>query len=514
MRAFRTICREIHERGYAVLLSPFLSVLIGMMVMSVPVNAQAHEALLSNMDAAYDDGEFEESEQVEDPYNSSQGLRVPGEEPTGTQLSQALDSYLSQNADATGVPGIAVAIVDGQRVRYETTLGDCSSAENTFIIGSLSKSITAVAVMQLVEQGLVNLDDPISTYMSDLQLPDEVTARALLNQTSGFGYYESLADARVGDTLGSFSYANANYDLLGRLIETVSGQDYGTYVQNHVFRPLNMMQASAGSAASLMSSTATPGHRSWFGVPVADGFVHALGDDSWGNSASGYVRASLKDMEAYLMMYLNSGSGVLDADSVHQMVFSRVPDTSGDTYYGMGWTTYAWSDGELVMSHDGQVENYVARMCIIPDRDLGIVVLGDANDELGGNEAFFSLADDIVSIAVGGQPSGVNPSERIEQHIYTNATYIAVLIACMLLVIYALRSNWQRWRLFSSIAIHVGTPLFLLAFPRIFEQMRWRDFFDFYPDQSVVVLMCCGLLIAGGVVKLIRFYRHTKQEML
>ena len=65
-------------------------------------------------------------------------------------------------------------------------------------------------------------------------------------------------------------------------------------------------------------------------------------------------------MATYLEMYLNSGEGVLDPQGVHQMIFDRVPDIDGDASYGMGWSSFTWDDGELVLAHSGQVENYVA----------------------------------------------------------------------------------------------------------------------------------------------------------
>jgi len=105
---------------------------------------------------------------------------------------------------------------------------DCTSADQTFIIGSLSKSFTAVCVMQLVEQGAIDLDAPAALYAPGYGVPSVVTVRDLLNQTSGFGYFQPLADATVGETLGSFSYSNANYDLLGRIVENVSGETYAT----------------------------------------------------------------------------------------------------------------------------------------------------------------------------------------------------------------------------------------------------------------------------------------------
>ena len=146
-------------------------------------------------------------------------------------LHDELDEYLAQNVPATGVPGIAVAVVSSDGTEYQRTFGDCPGPDAAFTIGSLSKSFTALCIMQLVERGEVDLDDPASDYVPDYLVPEEVTVRSLLNQTSGFGYYESLSQAQVGDTFGSFSYANANYDLLGRIVESVSGLDYDEYLR-------------------------------------------------------------------------------------------------------------------------------------------------------------------------------------------------------------------------------------------------------------------------------------------
>ncbi|MFR1640530.1 MAG: hypothetical protein ACLSVD_16105 [Eggerthellaceae bacterium] len=90
------------------------------------------------------------------------------------------------------------------------------------------------------------------------------------------------------------------------------------------------------------------------------------------------------------------GARVLSADSVRRMFLDRVPDPEGDTYYGMGWTSFSWDDGELVLSHDGQVENYTASMCLLPERGIGIVALSDANDNAGGNIRFFDLVGGVV----------------------------------------------------------------------------------------------------------------------
>lgn len=496
-----TASRE--ERRRALREVPRAAALVASVVLALlsPCTARADEALLPSPDDIGDPGLSEqEVARIEEPEldPTASGALAPGLEPDGAELAGLLDGYLDEAFPACGMPGAAVAVVDADGVRYLRCLGDVTGADQTFLVGSLSKSMTAVAVMQLVDAGLVSLDDPAGAYAPELGVPGSVTVRDLLNQTSGFGYYESLADATVGESAGTFSYANANYDLLGHIVEDVSGQSFDAYLREHVFGPLGMDDASAVAGAD--RAPQAPGHRSWFGAYVADGFEHEEGPDAWGGPSSGYVRASIDDMASYLRMYLYSGEGALSPDALHQMVFSRVPDPSGDTYYGMGWTTFAWDDGELVMSHDGQVENYVARMCVIPGRSLGVVVLADGNDEFGGNEAFFSLADGVTSIAVGGAVDVPDGSARLAEHALYNVVYLvcacaaAAPLACALRGRRSLGAAWE-------VALHVVLPASLLFLPRMELGMRLRDFCDFYPDQALVLLACYGLLLAGGVVR-------------
>lgn len=474
---------------------------------SVP--AHADEALLP------DEADGAQAE-ADDADPTDMGVAPIGAEPRGETLSSALDAYLDQAFPASGVPGAAVAVVDSDGVRYLRTLGDVTSADQTLIIGSLSKSMASTAVQQLVDAGAVCLDAPVDDYLPAYGVPRSVTVRDLLNQTSGFGYYQSLADARVGESYGEFSYANANYDLLGRLVEGVSGLSYGDYLRKNLWAPLGMADACldgeklAAASGDGRGGGEAVGHRNWFGLTVADGFAHERGDGAWGGPASGYVRASINDMASYLRMYLNSGSGVVSRAGVHRMVFDRVPDASGDTCYGMGWTTYSWGDGELVMSHDGDVENYVARMCVIPGRDLGVVLLADANDAVGGNAAFWQMADDVTSLAVGGVAVGVNPGETCVAHACYDAAYVLAILACVVPVLLA-----RRWagrmdaadaperavRAAWAVALHVAVPACVALVPAGFG-MRLRDFADFYPEQALVMVICDVLLVAGGAMKM------------
>lgn len=457
---------------------------------------------------------------------ADEGASPEGLEPTGDELAARMDAYLAANFPRAGAPGLAVAVVDAGGVRYLRTFGDCPDADAPFIVGSLSKSFTAAAVMQLVEQGAVDLDAPASRYAPGYDVPDEVTVRSLLNQTSGFGAYDSLseaADGELGETFGAFSYANANYDLLGRVVEGASGEDYARYLDEHVLEPLGMASTTADPARAEALGM-VPGHRDWFGLPVADGFRHAQGDGAWGGPASGYVASSVRDMASYLRMYLNGGMGgdgarVLSADSVRRMFLDRVPDPEGDTYYGMGWTSFSWDDGELVLSHDGQVENYTASMCLLPERGIGIVALSDANDNAGGNIRFFDLVGGAASVAIGGTGQPMDDAwtwawrQRVDV-LYASALLLAVSpllltgrwrrrlsAACRGGVAPIVRARSLRMLLVRGVLLHVALPACILALPFVWG-VPWRDLLTFSPDVSTVLLASAGLLVVAGAVRL------------
>ncbi len=257
-------------------------------------------------------------------------------------------------------------------------------------------------------------------------------------------------------------------------------------------------------------------HRDWFGLHLADGFRHAQGDSAWGGPASGYVAASAEDMASYLRMYLNDGATdggarALSPDSVRSMFLDRVPDPAGDTYYGMGWTSFYWDDGELVLSHDGQVENYVASMCLLPERGIGVAVLGDANDNAGGNDRFFDLAGGVVSVAVGGAPGPVDVAWAALWRQRTDVLYACALLASaapLLLVgrwnrrrMGAARRPYPRRALAAGLALHIALPTGILLLPFAWGT-PWRDLLAFAPDVVLVLAGGAGLLVLAGAAKL------------
>lgn len=433
---------------------------------------------------------------------------------------QKLDEYLEENFPATGLPGIGVIVVDAAGTQYEKTMGDIETDHDTMLIGSLSKSFAALSIMQLIEDGKIDLDEPAAAYCDTYGTPEEVSVRMLLNQTSGFGYYDSLAEAKPGAMEGYFSYSNANYDLLGKIVEAVSGESYDDYVEEHILAPLAMEDSSA----SLEARASATAWRNYFGWNVKDGFVHEDGDDSWGSWSSGYMATSTSDMGKYLMMYLNQGtqyatggSQVLSAAGIRQMFLSRAADPYSDAFYGMGWISFYWDDGELVLSHDGDVENGVARMMIFPERGIAIAVLGDAADAFGGNTAFYELADGVVANVVGGQAEPVSAAERIGTHAEEDL-WLAFIAALALVPLIRLR----RWKksiemlphdvaAIRLVCVHFLMALGILLLPSL-SGYKWRDVLTFMPDVSIVYLGSAAVLAISGLAKLAYMLHRWRKE--
>ena len=186
--------------------------------------------------------------------------------PSGPADTATVDNWLEAQLRDAGIPGGALAIVRDGRVVDERGFGTADltgrpvTATTPFVIGSLSKSITALAVMQLVDAGRVDLDAPVRRYLPEFSVADpaaadRITVRELLTHTSGLSTATGIVplttpatslDARVRDLAAvqlasapgtRYAYSNANYLVLGRLVEVVSGEPFGAYVRSPRLRP-------------------------------------------------------------------------------------------------------------------------------------------------------------------------------------------------------------------------------------------------------------------------------------
>lgn len=273
--------------------------------------------------------------------------------------SDALDAYLEEQIATHRLPGLALAIAYADGRVDVRTYGEGITPTTRFRIGSLSKSMTAVAVMQLFEEGRLDLDAPIQTYLTDFTTrnPDwarRITVRHLLNHTSGLSDrdYDLAFNARPLEALPSsfararhtaepgaqFAYLNANYALLGRIVEVVSGQTYGAYLSQRLFAPAGMQTALAyDDPMPRAIEGLAQGHILLYGLPIP--FAEPLPIPA----PSGGIIASGADMAAFLRQFVIKEPNILSPDSIAAML--SVPSGIDSLMRWAGLPSQAMTEG-------------------------------------------------------------------------------------------------------------------------------------------------------------------------
>ncbi|WP_028391159.1 serine hydrolase domain-containing protein [Bacillus cihuensis] len=185
-----------------------------------------------------------------------------------------IDKYMNNELERLNIPGASIAIVKDEKIQYikgygmSGPNGKAMSPKTPVVLGSVSKSFTALAIMQLVDQGMIQLDHPVQQYIPWFTLADEaaskeITIRQLLNHTSGISEYDGQVAISQGDqsikklveglrevhlTKGvgeTYQYSNLNYSILGLVIEEVTKTPYTEYISSNIFKPLQMENSYA-----------------------------------------------------------------------------------------------------------------------------------------------------------------------------------------------------------------------------------------------------------------------------
>lgn len=340
-----------------------------------------------------------------------------------------IDTYLESQMRQLNIPGMALVIVEGDEIVYfrgfghARTGGEAPTLQTPFLIGSLTKSITATAVMQLVEGGQVELDAPVQRYLPWFRVADadasaQISVRHLLNHTSGlpqlpgmialadFTDYpdaiargvRELATLELARPVGSaFEYSNLNYNILGLIIEAVSGETYANYIQKHIFDPLDMRHSYTSQAVARENGLAI-GHRYWFGFPVAEPDlpmpVLAL--------PSGQLIASSEDMGHFMIAHLNggqydgvpilSGAGI---EALHRPAVEAVEMGIAMGHHAMGW--FVEQHGETtILAHPGTVPDFFAYMTLLPEQNRGMVLFVNANHVIMDKLPFTEMGQHVA----------------------------------------------------------------------------------------------------------------------
>ncbi len=387
----------------------------------------------------------------------------------------AIDAYVEGKMRRLNIPGVSLAIVEGDKIVHLRGLGqarpegEAPTPQTPFFIGSLTKSFTALAVMQLVEAGKIDLDASVQRYLpwfrvADLQASAQMTVRHLLNQTSGLPTLSgeiTLADfdnspgatecqARALSTLvltrsvGSvFEYSNSNYNLLGLIIEAASGELYADYIKKHILTPLDMRHTYTSQAMAKQNGLAV-GYQYWFAIPFAAPNMPI----PHGSLPGGMLISSSEDMARYMVAYMNGGRygdvqilSVAGIDELHRGVADFIFRGISLGQYGMGWYV-DWIGQTKLLWHSGILPHFFSYMALLPEQKKGVVLLFNA-DHHWMSPVLTEVGTGVAALLAGDQHAPVPFVGMIPWILRGQLLVPALQIAGVVATLRLLR----RWRL-------------------------------------------------------------------
>ncbi|WP_346434120.1 serine hydrolase domain-containing protein [Nonomuraea composti] len=395
----------------------------------------------------------------------------------------AIDAYLQDAMEATGVPGLSVVVTHGGKVVHAAGYGHDSEGrpvteDTPMRVASVSKSFTAMAVMTLVERGKIELDSPVAAQLPGFAMADpraaRITVRQLLNQTSGLSdttvdiaateeatslahYTARLAGSRLAADPGTrYEYCNVNYDLAARLVEVASGRPFGDYLRDKVFGPLGMTT----SAVSAQVVRPADGYNSLFGAwlprPELDGFLDGGG--------SGGVVTTAADMGKWLITQSGDGRPLVKRESLETM-----HQPSKIRPYGMGWGIE--DGGQLV--HSGNLFTYNAVEAVSPKTGYGFAVMANSASLY---DPTYDIMRGLTALSEGRQPEALGSDRQLFEAVLA----ALALLAAGLGVLGGVRA--RRWA-----ARRSGRPWWRIA-PRMVPALVPVAVLACYPDLVSVLM--------------------------
>ncbi|MFI5762277.1 serine hydrolase domain-containing protein [Streptomyces sp. NPDC051563] len=344
----------------------------------------------------------------------------PAAAPDLEALTQAL-----RNTTAAGAPGAMARFTgpDGVQSRVEGVrdreTGAAMDPRARFRIGSVTKTFSSVVLLQLVDEGRIELDRPVNSYLPGLLPDDRITVRHLLTHRSGladytnamfehtvpgfeavrnkvFTYQElvdlSLAEPRTTEPGVAYKYSNTNFVVVGMLIEKATGKPVAKEYERRIIKPLKLKNTSYVHPGTAIKGLHANGylHPDEAGAPLVDSTEQTV---SWAQSAGAMI-SSAADLSTFMSSLL--GGKLLRPGTLDAMLTVTPTDTTNTRFYGLGLRRYDLSCGAQVYGHTGTVQGFYTYAFTTRDGKRSLSAMantsnrGQANTALGGTlEAAF-----------------------------------------------------------------------------------------------------------------------------
>lgn len=331
--------------------------------------------------------------------------------------SEAVNEVAENYFEEAGFPGMAVSIGQNGVLVFSEGYGYADIEQQVpvipgasrFRIGSVSKSMTAMAVGQLVEKGLLDLDAPVQNYVPEFpEKRGTISTRLVAGHLAGIRHYRGLEfysqrkyndvfsglDIFKNDSLlfepgTSYSYSSYGWNLISAVVERAAGTPFLQYMADSVFAKSGMIRSVADHTDRI-----TPGRTAFYVMESGQLKPAPSVDNSYKWAGGGFLSTS-DDLISFGFAHLN---GTLDPDIVQQLWEPQKTSDGASTNYGIGWASGVDDNGRRWVGHNGGSVGGTTRFRIYPDDDLVIAIITNMS---GGQ--FGSLAEDLVETYLEGQ---------------------------------------------------------------------------------------------------------------
>ncbi len=371
--------------------------------------------------------------------------------PEFSTLDQCAGYWLSRWT----VPGAVVATWDDGQIESRAygvsnlETGYPMTSDTILQIGSISKIFTTTLLMSFVDEGSIDLDEPVSSYLPEIQVSkdatqNDITIRQLLTHTSGvfgdhfddFGwgdealdrYVHSVATLRQVYKPGElWAYTNSGFNIAGKIIESISGKTFEQCMRERVFEPL-CMERTFYFPWEVIAYRHAVGHT----------FVDPAGNEqqvarTWpiprSSGPAGSISSNVADMLKFAAMHLNGGEydghRVLSVQAAEAMQAEQVQNAGLADAWGLGWMIDDY-DGVRTVSHGGTTNGFTARLVLVPSRSFAIVVL---TNSIRGSAAYSQIVNWVLKQKLGIQKPDPQPIDLSESVLLEYAGRYTQLLA-------------------------------------------------------------------------------------
>lgn len=354
-----------------------------------------------------------------------------------------ITQYLEEIKNDYNVPGMVVAISNKDGIEYIKSFGNVSTEDN-FIIGSNSKAFTALIILRLQEKGLLNINEPVVKYLpwfeyKNKEVSNKVTIKNLLNHTSGqpteigrsfmdqneneenvrLKIIELLKSVNVDKyPIKDFDYSNTNYQLLGYIIEKITGKEYSVILKEEVTDILKLKNTS-----TVLPNNIAQGYQTFLYYPI----IPIKPNYNKVDMPAGYINSNASDLSKYLREIMNSYNNdttTVISKKVTDELFERNKENNAN--YASGWFNTEYKDANI-FAHGGLTPSFNTDIIIAPEIEKIIIVL---TNNYGESALPTSLG--ILSILLDKDPT--KPSKVIF-YIIRSLPFLVLLFLIIFLVV-------------------------------------------------------------------------------